>query len=278
MKGRSSIHIGTSGWHYSHWKGPFYPPYLAEDSMLEFYAGRFGTVEINNSFYRMPMKDTLAHWRDSVPDDFIFAVKASRYITHMKKLRNVGEPLSRFLDLIGILGRKLGPVLFQLPPRWHLNTERLLSFLDLLPKDYRFAFEFRDPSWFSPEVYAALSDSGVSFCIYDLGGVLSPKEVTSDIAYIRLHGPAGPYRGEYETPVLEGWAGAFATWVGQGKEIYCFFDNDEAGHAPHDALRLFTMVQKRQLHKNPKKKDMLKTSHSRLSFRNRQGKVRGPAL
>jgi uncharacterized protein YecE (DUF72 family) len=247
MKGGSSIHIGTSGWHYSHWKGPFYPQDLADSTMLAFYAGHFSSVEINNSFYKMPQKKTLAGWRDSVPDDFIFAVKASRYITHMKKLRDVREPLSRFLDAVGTLGDKLGPVLFQLPPRWHLNMERLLSFLDLLPKDCRFAFEFRDPSWFRPEVYNALSGSGAAFCIYDLGGVLSPKEVTSGVAYIRLHGPAGPYSGEYGTQALAGWAGACATWLKQGKEIYCYFDNDEAGHAPNDALRLARMMQKTPL-------------------------------
>lgn len=251
MKRHPAIHIGTSGWHYGHWKGPFYPGDLADDAMLRFYAGHFGTVEVNNSFYRMPGKKMLAHWRDSVPDDFIFAVKASRYITHMKKLGDAKKPLSRFLAAVETLGEKLGPVLFQLPPRWHVNMGRLLSFLELLPKDYRFAFEFRDPSWFSPEVYAALSDSGAAFCIYDLGGTLSPQEITSDIVYIRLHGPAGPYSGGYETPVLADWARVFSAWAKKGKEIYCYFDNDEAGHAPDDASRLVLMTQKNlDLHKN----------------------------
>jgi uncharacterized protein YecE (DUF72 family) len=243
MKGRTSIHIGTSGWHYGHWKGPFYPEDLADSAMLAFYAEHFSTVEINNSFYRMPEKRTLAGWRDSVPDGFVFAVKASRYITHMKKLRDAREPLSRFLDAVDTLGEKLGPVLFQLPPRWHLNAERLVSFLDILPKDSRFAFEFRDSSWFTAGVYDALLRSGAAFCIYDLDGRLSPKEVTSDMAYIRLHGPSGPYRGEYDKEVLAGWAEAFGSWVKQGKEVYCYFDNDEGGHAPNDALRLARMIQ-----------------------------------
>jgi uncharacterized protein YecE (DUF72 family) len=160
----------------------------------------------------------------------------------MKKLHDARKPLSRFLSGVDVLGEKLGPVLFQLPPRWRLDTQRLRSFLDLLPREYRFAFEFRDPSWFDPEVYGALSDRGAAFCIYDLGGGLSPKEVTSDMVYIRLHGPDGPYKGEYETRVLAGWAGAFAAWSAQGKEIYCFFDNDEAGYAPNDALRLMEML------------------------------------
>jgi uncharacterized protein YecE (DUF72 family) len=242
MKGRASIHIGTSGWHYTHWKGPFYPEDLSDEAMLESYSHRLKTVEINNSFYRMPEKRTLAQWRDSVPGGFLFAVKASRYITHMKKLHDAREPLSRFLAGVDILGDKLGPVLFQLPPRWHVDTQRLKSFLDLLPSRYRFAFEFRDPSWFDPGVYDALSDRGAAFCIYDLDGALSPKEVTSDMVYIRLHGPDGPYRGEYGTRVLSEWAGAFAGWVRQGKEIYCYFDNDEAGFAPNDALRLVHMI------------------------------------
>ena len=237
------VHIGTSGWHYGHWKGPFYPEDLADDEMLRFCAERFGTVEINNSFYRMPEKKTFAGWRGIVPKGFVFAVKASRYITHMKKLRDAGEPLSRFLDAADELGNKLGPVLFQLPPRWHLNLDRLRAFLALLPKgSHRFAFEFRDPTWFDEEVYSALSASGAAFCIYDLDGVLSPKEITSDFVYIRLHGPGGPYRGEYGTKVLSEWAKTFASWAGEGKEVYCYFDNDEAGHAPRDASRLVEMM------------------------------------
>jgi len=242
MKRRSSIHIGASGWHYAHWKGPFYPDDLPDEAMLEFYAGKFSTVEINNTFYQMPRNETLARWREGAPASFIFAVKASRYITHMKKLHDAKKPLSRFLSVVDTLGDKLGPILFQLPPRWGIDTERLRSFLDILPGDYRFAFEFRDPGWFNREVYDLLSDSGAAFCIYDLDGSLSPKETTSDMVYIRLHGPDGPYKGRYDTQVLAGWAGAFTAWLKQGKEIYCYFDNDEAGYAPIDAIRLKEMT------------------------------------
>jgi uncharacterized protein YecE (DUF72 family) len=242
VKVRSSLHIGTSGWHYAHWKGPFYPEDLHDAEMLSFYTGRFSTVEVNNTFYRLPQKQTLAGWRDIVPPGFIFSVKASRFITHMKKLSDVGKPLSVFLETIDVLGDKLGPVLFQLPPRWHINTERLRTFLSILPKEYRYAFEFRDPSWFVQETYDALSDAGASFCIYHLGGSLSPKTITSDIVYIRLHGPGGPYRGQYRTEDLADWARLFATWREQKKEIYCYFDNDEAGFAAHDALKLSEMT------------------------------------
>ncbi len=242
MKGDAAVHVGTSGWHYAHWKGPFYPDDLPDPEMLAFYAGRFSTVEINNTFYHLPRKETLAGWRDSVPAGFIFSVKASRFITHMKKLHDVRKPLSVFFGTVDALGDKLGPVLFQLPPKWRLNAERLQKFLSVLPKDYRYALEFRDPSWFASEVYGALSEFGVSFCIYDLAGSLSPKEITSDLVYIRLHGPDGPYRGRYDTAALAGWAGTFAAWRKKGKEIYCYFDNDEAGYAAGDALRLLKMI------------------------------------
>jgi uncharacterized protein YecE (DUF72 family) len=242
VKGLSALHVGTSGWHYAHWKGPFYPEDLPDAEMLAFYAARFSTVEINNTFYRLPQKETLAAWRDSVPSGFIFSVKASRYITHMKKLTDVSKPLSVFLGTIDVLDDKLGPVLFQLPPRWHLNIERLRTFLSILPKKYRYAFEFRDPSWFVHEVYEALSDVGASFCIYDLAGSLSPKEITSDIVYIRLHGPDGPYRGRYRTEDLADWLRAFAAWRKQKREIYCYFDNDEAGYAAGNALELCEMT------------------------------------
>lgn len=237
------IHIGTSGWHYEHWKGPFYPVGLPNSSLLKYYADHFLTVEINNSFYRMPGEETIREWRDTVPGGFIFAVKASRFITHMKKLRDAERPLTTFLEKIGIIGRKLGPVLFQLPPRWNVNMERLASFLALLPEKYRYAFEFRDPSWFDPNVYALLNKHKAAFCIYDLDGRQSPKIVTSDLVYIRLHGPDGPYRGQYSIKQLAGWAGAFSTWTSQGKTVYCYFDNDEAGYAAIDAGNLRNMTE-----------------------------------
>ncbi len=238
-----SIHIGTSGWHYEHWKGPFYPEGIPKGSLLKYYAYHFRTVEINNSFYRMPHEKTLREWRDTVPAGFIFTVKASRFITHMKKLKDAAAPLKLFLDNIDNIGDKLGPVLFQLPPRWSLNIERLDSFLGLLPEEYRYAFEFRDPSWFNGKVYDLLAKHETAFCIYDLDGRQSPKTVTSDFVYIRLHGPDGPYRGQYSVQQLAGWAGAVSSWAAQGKTIYCYFDNDEAGYAAIDAGNLRDMTE-----------------------------------
>lgn len=236
------IYIGTSGWHYQHWKGPFYPEGLRSTGFLEHYAGSFSSAEINNSFYRLPEKKTLAGWRDAVPESFVFSVKASRYLTHMKKLKDPHEPLKRLLDRVSVLEDKLGPILFQLPPRWRLNPERLENFLEILPENNRYTFEFRDASWFDAEVYTLLTEYSVAFCIYDLEGQTSPKEVTADFVYVRLHGPEGPYQGRYGTEKLSRWAGAFSRWVKEGKEVYCYFDNDEAGYAPQDALRLQQMM------------------------------------
>lgn len=238
MKRRTVIHIGTSGWHYEHWKGVFYPEGVSGDGLLGYYTGKFHTVELNNTFYQLPRETTLRHWRDMAPVGFIFSVKASRYITHMKKLKDPEEPLSNFLGRIEALGDRLGPILFQLPPRWRSNPERLSSFLKILPEGFRYAFEFRDPSWFKGEVYAMLREHGAAFCIFDLAGMLSPRETTAEFVYVRLHGPAGAYQGQYDDATLADWAGTFSRWSKKGHEVFCYFDNDEAGYAARDALRL----------------------------------------
>ena len=214
---------------------------MAKKEFLKYYADHFQTVEINNSFYQLPKKETLTSWRNSVPSGFIFTVKASRYITHMKKLKDPSEPLHTLLETVEVLGDKLGPILFQLPPRWQFNPQRFDNFLDSLPANHRYAFEFRDPRWFNTSAYEMMSKHRAAFCIYELAGLLSPKEVTADFIYIRLHGPGEAYQGEYDTDALAGWAGAFYTWAKQGKEIFCYFDNDEAGYAAQDALRLQKM-------------------------------------
>lgn len=242
--GRSALHIGTSGWHYDHWQGTFYPSELNKGQMLDYYAGLFHTVEINNSFYQLPSEETLRKWRQGTPDGFLFAVKASRYITHMKKLKDPEEPVSNFLERVEVLGEKLGPIIFQLPPRWKFNPERFHAFLETLPGGHSYAFEFRDDSWFDQRVYQELEEHGMAFCIYELSGRISPKKVTADFVYIRLHGPGGPYQGKYDNRVLAGWAGALSAWLGKGKEIYCYFDNDEKGFAAQNALSLKDMAEK----------------------------------
>jgi uncharacterized protein YecE (DUF72 family) len=239
----AGTYIGTSGWHYDHWKGPFYPSGLPEKAFLEYYAGSFGTAEINNSFYRLPERETLFRWRRTVPEDFVFSVKASRYLTHMKKLKDPKEPLERLFYRVDALGDNLGPILFQLPPRWRSNPARLEGFLEALPEGQRYAFEFRDRSWFDAKNYELLRSHGSSFCVYDLDGTISPEEITADFAYVRLHGPDGPYRGRYGAERLARWAGTFSAWLKEGLDVYCYFDNDEVGYAAQDALELARMME-----------------------------------
>lgn len=240
------IHIGTSGWHYAHWVGPFYPDGLSPPGFLSYYLQHFHTVEINNTFYQLPKKRTLAEWREGAPERFIFACKASRFITHMKKLKEPEQGLSRFFETIEVLGEKLGPVLFQLPPRWRVNAERLETFLKILPAAHRYAFEFRDESWFEPRIYEILARHNAAFCIYDFDRRQSPKEVTTDFVYMRLHGPNGPYRGSYSPQSLIAWAKRLCHWAEAGREVYCYFDNDEEGYAARNAMKLQAMTAKRR--------------------------------
>ncbi len=211
---------------------------------MEFYAGRFHTVEINNSFYHLPTERALSTWRDTVPPDFIFAVKGSRFITHMKKLQDPGRSLAPFLERVTLLKDRLGPILFQLPPRWHFNAARLAAFLTALPGTCRYTLEFRDVSWINDQTLDLLARYGVAFCIYELDGYLSPKETTADFVYIRLHGPEGPYQGRYNIQTLTEWAGAISAWSQQGREVFCYFDNDEVGFAVQNALELQEMLMK----------------------------------
>lgn len=244
---RGHVHVGTSGWHYNHWRGPFYPAELPATRFLEYYVGRFSAAEINNSFYKLPEEQTLADWSKATPNGFLFAVKGSRYITHMKKLKEGEKSVPQFLDRVKALGDKLGPILFQLPPHWGRNVDRLREFLDALPNGYSYAFEFRDPSWFADEVDRALAAKNAAFCVYDFDGRQSPRTVTADFAYVRLHGPDGPYQGQYDDDTLRDWARVADDWAKQGRDVFCFFDNDEAGYAAQDALRLKQMVDQLQL-------------------------------
>ena len=242
MNDKSLIHIGTSGWHYDHWRGPFYPEDLAPGEFLKFYQEKFQTVEINNSFYRLPSEKALIDWRENVPPGFIFAVKGSRYITHMKKLLDPEKSLAPLMERVPLLEDRLGPILFQLPPRWHFNAERLRDFLTALPRGYRYALEFRDPSWLNHEACRLLREHRAAFCMYEFAGRVSPKEVTADFVYIRLHGPGGAYQGRYQREPLAAWAADISAWSAQGKEVFCYFDNDEAGFAALNALELQEML------------------------------------
>jgi uncharacterized protein YecE (DUF72 family) len=240
MKGK--IHIGTSGWHYPHWKKLFYPDDLGKDKWLRFYAEKLRCVEINNTFYKLPDPDTFSHWSEQTPDEFIFSVKAWRVITHRKKLKDCADAVNTFIENVTTLGDKLGPVLFQLPPRWHCNPQRLDEFLNSLPGHRRYAFEFRDPGWHNDEIYSLLMEHNAAFCIFEFGDIQSPPVCTADFMYIRLHGPNGPYAGSYPVRKLRNWAEKITAWQRQGKDVFIFFDNDEAAYAVKNALLIDKLI------------------------------------
>ena len=237
------IRIGTTGYHYRHWLGTFYPKDLKPPQMLSHYLRHFDTVELNNSFYRLPTEAAFDCWREAVPEGFVFAVKGSRFITHNKKLKDPENALTNLLPRAERLGNKLGPILWQLPPRWRLNAERLEEFLEALPKKFRYAFEFREASWHNPEIFALLRRHNAAYCIYQLAGYHTEHEITADWTYIRLHGPTEhKYAGSYSAEQLAHWA----EWIAEHSErlsaIYIYFDNDQAGYAAHNAMRLRELV------------------------------------
>lgn len=243
MKKKGKIFIGTSGWHYSHWKGPFYPNDLPEKHFLEHYIKYFGTVELNRTFYSLPKREVFENYAATSPRSFLFAVKASRYITHVKKLKAPKAPLQRFFQAVSGLKKHLGPILFQLPPHWKANPERLETFLKALPKGYRYAFELRDPSWLSEEIFSLLKLRRAALCIYDFEAFTSPKIHTANFAYIRLHGPKrAPYRGRYSLASLKKWAAWIRKESNSGHDVYCYFDNDEAGYAALNAQQLAKLL------------------------------------
>ena len=237
------IRIGTSGYHYKHWVGPFYPPKTPPSKMLDYYVRYFDTVELNNSFYRLPTPEAFDCWRDATPPNFIFAVKASRFLTHNKKLKDPENALDNLLPRAVRLKNKLGPTLFQLPPRWRVNIERLQNLLAILPRDLRYTFEFRELSWITEQVNETLRRFNAAFCIYELTGYQSPLTVTADFAYVRLHGPeSSKYQGSYSAGRLQNWARQIEQWAKELNAVYMYFDNDQAGYAAKNAIALKKMV------------------------------------
>lgn len=232
------IRVGTSGWYYEHWRDHLYPPALPKSRFLQHYAASFSTVELNNSFYQLPQEKTFAGWRDATPPGFLFAVKGSRYLTHLKRLREPEEPLQRLLVRAAHLEEKLGPLLFQLPPRFTPDLERLETFLAALPPGREHVLEFRDDRWFQEPVYAALRRHDVSLCIYDRDRQSSPTVLTSGVVYLRFHGPGKKYQGNYPEHDLADWAKRIRAWAKEGRRVYAYFNNDPGGHAVRNALRL----------------------------------------
>jgi uncharacterized protein YecE (DUF72 family) len=237
------IRIGTSGWHYKHWKGNFYPEKTKAEQMLAHYLQHLDTVEINNCFYRLPTDEAVRSWVEQTPEDFLFALKASRYITHNRKLNDPEQTVARFMNMAQGFGNKLGPILFQLPPKWGVNPDRLGEFLAVLPKEHQYAFEFRHPSWLTSQVYDILRRFNAALCIFEIAGFRSPIELTADFTYVRLHGPGErAYQGKYSDVQLQTWARTVEAWAGANCGVYFYFDNDQAGYAVQNAIELAAMV------------------------------------
>lgn len=227
-------YVGTSGWYYDHWREIFYPQDMAKSKWLDYYSRSFSTVELNNSFYHLPSEKAYINWKNSSPPGFVFSVKVSRFITHVKRLRDAAEPVTKFISRACLLEKKLGPLLYQLPRNIKPDYQKFEEFLQILPKDISHVFEFRHESWFDDEIFSLLRRYGVGFCIYDMPDLCSPVITTSDFAYIRFHGSQRLYGGCYSDREMEDWAREI---VNLGVEVvYIYFNNDMEGYAIKNAL------------------------------------------
>jgi uncharacterized protein YecE (DUF72 family) len=236
------IRVGTSGWHYDHWVGRFYPAELKKSDWLGFYMQHFDTVEINNTFYHLPKETSIKRWHKQAPKGFIYTVKANRYITHIKRLKDTREEVERFFERIKPLGVNLGPVLYQLPPGLNKDAKLLADFLALLPKKRPCVFEFRNDTWYCDEVYKLLDEHNVGFCTHDMPGKVSPRIVTGKSVYVRFHGATGRYSGNYPTKTLQAWT----RWVRENAKphhnVYAYFNNDYNAYAVNNAKQLREML------------------------------------
>jgi uncharacterized protein YecE (DUF72 family) len=236
--------VGTSGWQYRDWKGAFYPDKLRQADWLEYYGERFQTVEVNNAFYRLPKPETFTAWARRTPDDFVVVVKASRYLTHIRRLKEPDEAIGRFVEHAGHLGRKLGPVLLQLPPDLKADLDRLDRALALFPPGWRLTVEFRHPSWFTDETRDLLAARGAALCLADSPRRQTPVWRTAGWTYLRLHeGKARPHPCYGRTP-LNSWAKRLTEVVAADEDAYVFFNNDGRCCAVRDA-RLFALAAER---------------------------------
>jgi uncharacterized protein YecE (DUF72 family) len=233
--------VGTSGWSYRSWRGPFFPEDVPARLHLEFYAERFRTTELNGVFYRTPTEEAVRAWAEHTPDDFVFAWKASKFITHWKRLNDTcRNSIDLMESRLKLLRGKAGPVLFQLPPHFEKDRERLASFFKLLRVKRHYAFEFRHPSWYEDDILDLLRDHDMALCISDHHDAPSPWIATAGHVYVRGHGPGGRYRGHYRPNTLDKWK----RWLQQrdGRTATVYFDNDQKSAAPKDAAHLANLL------------------------------------
>jgi uncharacterized protein YecE (DUF72 family) len=235
------IRIGCSGWSYPHWRRVFYPETLPAKDHFAFYARHFDTVELNNSFYRQPTTERFTAWGEQAPPGFVFAVKGSRYITHIKRLAVESKSIDLVVDAARGLGDKLGPILFQLQANFHMDLERLERFAGMLPANVRFTLEFRHDSWLIPAVFDVLRAHGVALCIPDDPKMPKSFEITSDFTYVRMHQP--PHGLGYGERALQPWVQRLRDWRAENLDAFVYFNNDMEGHAIRDAQTLLSLLQ-----------------------------------
>ena len=247
------LRVGCSGWNYKSWKGRFYPADLPASRWLQHYLTVFDTVEVNNTFYRLPEAETFAGWREQTPASFVMAVKASRFLTHMKRLREPEEPLERLFSRAAELGTRLGPVLYQLPGNFSIDLARLEGFLRALPQRptprarrlLQHVIEFRHPSWYVGDTYRLLEAHGVTLCLHDKAGAEVSEPFVGPVVYVRFHGTNGHYHGSYGTAALTRWACRLTEAWRSGREVYAYFNNDPDATATRNALTLRSLVDER---------------------------------
>ncbi len=232
---QGTLRIGTSGYHYEHWRGIFYPEDISHAEWFSHYAKHFDTVEINNTFYRLPPPSVFRGWREQAPWGFCYALKFSRYGSHITRLKKPRAIIGKFLNRAKHLGDFLGPILVQLPPKWKANPERLAAFLQAAPKNFRWTVEFRDSSWLCQEVYNILNEHGAALCIHDMIEN-HPRLLTSGWTYLRFHGDR--YTGSYSAHKLSAEARWIKQQVGDGKDVFAYFNNDAQGYAVQNATDL----------------------------------------
>jgi uncharacterized protein YecE (DUF72 family) len=235
--------VGTSGWTYDSWRGSFYPTGVPRKDWLSWCAGRFATTEVNGSFYRTPSLEAVRAWRRHTPGNFVFAWKASKFITHWKRLNETCVNSIALMETrLRALGHKAGPVLFQLPASFEADRERLAKFIGMLPRRRRYAFEFRHPSWYERPVFDLLGDNNISLCLADHHLAPAPWLATAQHVYVRGHGPDGRYRDHYPDETLRQWAKRIRTWRRESRTVFVYFDNDQKSAAPADARRLIDLL------------------------------------
>lgn len=243
MSRKCKTYIGTSGWSYGDWADDvFYPYDLPEKNWLEFYSEHFPTVELNTSFYHLPAAKTFINWRQRTPPNFLFSVKISRYLTHIKKLSEPKEPWQRFIKNARELREKLGPILVQLPPNFKVNQDKLNNLLKIIPEKYKIALEVRDDSWFNKDIYQTLKRFNVALVNADSQEWPTPDVTTADFIYVRMHGPVGLYDSKYSTAQLKKLAEKIKSWKKEKQEIYVYFNNDTKGYAVENAKKLRQLV------------------------------------